>query len=186
MEYNGLWKVNHGPESHLPFSESYIKRCRNMWNKKKNIKNKKECKVNLPFIQFFWGWKWKAVLCQENMAFVQLYETWWKLDDGLDFVETPWATPLGNSCILLEMLWPLWFMISATNDIRKTMEPNVTMITFDGVLWLLSTTLGCRFSKGVCRAWSWSGVIVLEGLLDSILWLCWIWLLEDFEIWTLK
>ena len=48
------------------------------------------------------------------------------------------------------------------------MKPNVTRIPFDG-LWLLST-LERWFSKGVCRTWSKSGVVLSEGL-ASMFWL---------------
>lgn len=70
--------------------------------KNKIKEKKKKTLVYLPFIQFFSGWKWKAVLCQENIAFVQLYESSLPEKDGSDLAETPCATPLGIGPEMLE------------------------------------------------------------------------------------
>lgn len=132
-------------------------------------RKKKKGKVHLPFIQFFWGWKWKAVLCQENIASVQSYE--------FDLGETPWATSLAKS-------WVWFMMISASIDIRNTMEPNVTKIRYD-VFWLL-------FSNGVCRVleilgfifrvccdviWVW-GLQCCSNKKDGVLGMVSVWMLD--------
>lgn len=48
---------------------------------------------NQPFIQFFSGWKWKAVRCQRSMLSDQPKEGLEKRRDAVDFSETPWAGP---------------------------------------------------------------------------------------------
>lgn len=53
----------------------------------------------IPFIQFFSGWKWKAVLCHLSMEFVHGYVSFGLRNIITDFADTPSATPLGKTLV---------------------------------------------------------------------------------------
>ena len=67
---------------------------------KKKKKNKEGEGNHIPFIQFFSGWKWKAVLCHVSMAFVHGNFASALRNIGTDFSDTPSETPLGRTHVL--------------------------------------------------------------------------------------
>lgn len=69
--------------------------------KKKKIVKKhiQYSKWNIPFIQFFSGWKWKDVLCHDNMLLFHGYEiALWSANTRFDFSDTPADTPRDTGC----------------------------------------------------------------------------------------
>ena len=111
---------------------------RTIWKMGSVVGKRERKEGDLPFIQFFSGWKWKAVLCQANMAVVQLYESLRPENPRKDFSDTPWATPLpslsidGPSLSTVTGVCGLWWMTKATKETRNMREANVTAKTFKG------------------------------------------------------